>query len=718
MPQPRKWASNAERQQAYRARTSGYRPRRFIGVDGEGVTSGRDHRYVLLGAHDASDKIRANVSRETGLEFTDVMTFLWEQYEKDRNSVFAGFFLGYDFTQWFKMLPENRARMLFHPELRLRKPVREIDKETGEITEENNPLGPFPVRYLGWEFDILGMKRFKLRPEGEKSWMFINDTGSFFQSSFLTVINPESWTEPVVTAEEYRILKEGKDNRNDAILNADMRRYNELENIVLSRVLSRLDRGMASTGIRLAKDEWFGPGQAAQKWLDKIKAPTGKVVRKAIPSNGPAGDILSKGRMSYYGGWFEIFAHGIIPGTTWEYDINSAYPHIIAQLPCILHSQWHADNTIHDEYTTADIHLVHAEILGNDPITGTMLHRRPDHSIVRPYHTKGWYWADELQAAHKAGLINDIEILEGWRMERTCNCSNPLSSISELYQQRLQVGKNSPEGKALKLIYNSSYGKMAQSLGQPKYANPIYASRITSSCRTMIVNAIATHPEKTRALVMVATDGVYFRTHHTELDIGNTLGSWEETPKENLTLFKPGVYWDDAVRERITRGQDPRFKARGISAKHFAAEISRIDDEFRTWEAGGNVTYPAVTFTSGFSMISPRQALQRGKWGLAGTLGHEANEICEGCTGAHLRQDSDPVNKRQGLYKDGDIWRSSPWETGGADIESTPYDRAFGQPDIEEYGITDDGTVLDSWRISELRTKGKRIISTPISANG
>src|SRR6185312_6510244 len=50
--------------------------------------------------------------------------------------------------------------------------------------------------------------------------------------------------------------------------------------------------------------------------------------------------LLDAARSSYYGGWFEIFAHGHIPEVTWEYDINSAYPAIISRLPCLSHGRW------------------------------------------------------------------------------------------------------------------------------------------------------------------------------------------------------------------------------------------------------------------------------------------------------------------------------------------------------------------------------------------
>jgi hypothetical protein len=90
---------------------------------------------------------------------------------------------------------------------------------------------------------------------------------------------------------------------------------------------------------------------------------------------------------------------------------------------------------------------------------------------------------------------------------------------------------------------------MAQSVGQPKYANAVYASLITAGCRCMILDAIATHPLRTEA-VMIATDGIYFTAPHPGLPLSNQLGDWETKSLNNLMLFKPGTYWDDETRAR------------------------------------------------------------------------------------------------------------------------------------------------------------------------
>jgi hypothetical protein len=96
---------------------------------------------------------------------------------------------------------------------------------------------------------------------------------------------------------------------------------------------------------------------------------------------------------------------------------------------------------------------------------------------------------------------------------------------------------------------------MAQSVGQPKYANAVYASLITAGCRCMILDAIASHPLRTEAVLMIATDRIYFTAPHPALPVSNRLGDWETKTLHNLTLFKPGTYWDDETRKKARSGE-------------------------------------------------------------------------------------------------------------------------------------------------------------------
>jgi hypothetical protein len=220
----------------------------------------------------------------------------------------------------------------------------------------------------------------------------------------------------------------------------------------------------------------------------------------------------------------------------------------------------------------------------------------------------------------------------------------------------------------------------------------------------MILDAIATHPGGKSNVVMVATDGVYFLDPHPLLTYGQGLGEWECKEKNNLTLFKPGVYWDDETRDALTRGEHPSFKARGISARDFAGSITAIDDTFRQWAdnppsitedpPAGGTEWPKVRFRSGFAMTTALQALVRNDWQSAGHVS----------VGKEMVQSANPADKRRDLWLDRTdparpVYRSEPhpvgrnavyrhvgnsseWDNlGPDDFASVPYAKRFGLED-------------------------------------
>lgn len=671
---------SSESMHGARARVRHSGDRLFIGIDGEGVTRPNgEHIYDMLSV--GSETLVSSDGSQ--LHYKEVFAFLYSQYEQNPEATFVGFFLGYDFHQWFRTMPEDRARILLTKEGRIAR-----KRKTHEY------LGPFPVDDGEWEFDILGMKRLRLRPLGSKQWMYINDTGPFFQTSFLNVIDPSQWDEPILSTEEFEIIKAGKADRGrrqtlaEQLANrAETAKYNTLENEVLARAIARLNNGFVSIGVKLQKDQWYGPGQAAQTWMRENGIPSSEDVQKVIPDFA-----WDAAQASYFGGWFEVFAHGIIPGTSYEYDINSAYPYIISKLPCLLHGKWRkGGKKVLRNWREKPYLLIHAEVEGDCPEVGAMLHRTAKHTILRPKKTRGWYWAHEVDAAIRAGIVRKVSVNK-WVEYIPCDCPGPYEeSMPELYTQRLRVGKNSPEGKAYKLIYNSAYGKHAQSIGSPRFANSVYASLITAGCRTMILDAIATHPSKTESLLMVATDGVYFREPHPSLEISpKELGKWDFAEKQNLTLFMPGLYWDDTTRVRLANGQSPKLKSRGISAGDLAERVLDLDTAFRNFEG---VNWPSLEVPINFQMISSVQALVRNKWELAGTL----------VEGDVKKISASPVTKRVPLaMHNGDYWVSFPYP--GADkLDSTPYDKTFGKPDT--LGETPDTPALEQL-LHEMLTPG------------
>jgi hypothetical protein len=692
----------------------------FIMIDGEGVGEGENHKYVLLGCGD--------VQLENPNGFTDITQifgFLYGQYLASPHATFAGFYLSYDFNMWLRCLPRDRAFYLLSA---IGKGKRQrLCKCRNGAPCPHKRLAPHPVEYQGWQFDILGFKRFRLRPKscdcvtatckcsGQNTWMYINDAGPFFQASLLSVIDPKQWSTPIVTPGEYALILRGKESRGSALLDDDMRMYNRLENDVGARLMRSLNQGFTSAGIRLNRKQWFGPGQAAQYWMratGQLELTTQSV--RSLPKR-LRDDLIA----SYYGGWFEIPVHGIVPGITYEYDKNSAYPTIASRMPCLC-GHWTSGKGSpngklkHEWLATgkpSKLRLCHVSVSGKSPYLGPLPYRDRDGRVYRPRHTTGWYWQHEIDAAKRAGLISDITYL-AWHEYNPCSHKPPLRGLTGLYEGRQRVGKDTSQGKAYKLVYNSVYGKLAQSLGDPVYANPVYASLITSGCRTMILDAIASHPDKAQAVIMIATDGIYFNSLNPSLDqnLSDALGDWSRAEKHDLCCFKPGVYWDDHSRELINAGKTPKFKARGINAQDFARSISTVDSLFDSWDPNrpDTIRWPTVTFHSRFSQVSCLQALQR----TAGTKYEGKREgIYRKLAGSisvdrELQQDSRPEVKRdpRSIRLDvvNGLWRTEPWDHKGWP-ESTPYERRFGSDGggemnaWEEYS-TPDGSVLMGFR--------------------
>lgn len=773
----------------------------FVGVDGEGVDRpDGTHEYVMLSVGQ-----RTLWTGGSALTLSDILSFLWECYTEAPDAAYVGFYLGYDFIQWEKLLLEREARLLLTN-----------DGIMARKSQRQSRVNPYPdavvVSEGAWEIDVMAGRRFKLRPHvhhrssyttqcrnrtcrkelgdaqpdtfGEpvtihahemdwsvsdsdgsgdlwegtsqefwqrfmprmhsvssgrdsavvSGWLYICDTGPFWQTSFLNVIDPKGWPDGTApcTDVEYSTIEHGKRDRGhvyeygeDSYF-ADMQMYNVLENEVLARVTTRLNEGFMNDTIpiKIPKADWYGPGRAAQLWMDMLHAriadPAAVEYNKYV-ARSKSKDTFSQlerqsekgllnadvymsmptwaydaARASYYGGWFEQMVHGHC-GNVWEYDINSAYPFIIASLPCLhttdghngVYTQGRGDS---DFPTSGQYTLVYGTVTGSNPYIGAMPHRTRHGSILRPHVTKGWYWLHEIEAATRAGLIDSVDV-EEWISYLPCECTPPFDpddiGIRRMYQMRLDVGKNSPQGKAAKLVYNSAYGKTAQSIGSPKYSNPFYASLITAGCRTLILDAIASHPGGASAVTMVATDGIYFTSRHRLLPLSpSTLGQWDETFKPGMTQLMPGVYWDDDTRDRIGLGQSPKLKSRGINAKDLAKEIANLDRRFAEQQnqlaTDGSFEWPSIKFRIRFLLDSAKLALQRGKWDTAGRVQHDTVRTIS----------ANPESKRDPHpYQDttNGLCRTRPYSVAEDGTDSYPYRKEFGYIDEASLTVDRDG---------------------------
>lgn len=176
--------------------------------------------------------------------------------------------------------------------------------------------------------------------------------------------------------------------------------------------------------------------------------------------------------------------------------------------------------------------------------------------IHYPPVLEGWYWAPEV--ANIAGWP-ECEILDGWVYED--DGSYPFAWVADIYRTRQEWKEiGNPAEKALKLLLNSLYGKMAQRVGwneknrtAPKYHQIEWAGWVTSFTRAKLYRAML---EAGQDLVAVETDAV-FSTRKLAVDVGTELGDWEETQYDELIYLQSGFRF-------MRQGDEWKEKFRGF----------------------------------------------------------------------------------------------------------------------------------------------------------
>ena len=592
----------------------------FCGVDGEGGNIpdpdglfGTVHAYLLLRAGEWK------LENPQGLDFRTCADFLCEL---PRDRIYVAYFFDYDVTKMIQSLPKDRAERIF-------------DRAARHHQGFGDPL---PVQYGGFDFDYLPHKEFKIRRTGSHHWTIISDVGQFFQTGFLATI--EKWG--IGTAEEREMIKRGKGMRADFTgLTDEIRAYNALEILLLEQLMSAFRQMCIETGY--VPKKWQGPGYLASAMLDAHKVPR----RKSIPILDNQ-DFRGLANDAYYGGRFETTATGPIQGPVYQYDINSAYPSILRQLPCLTHGSW---RRIRDQPDTGELWF--GQVYFNHS-SGALLYNLPirtkEGNIYYPREGNGVYWSTEIQSAEHAGT--SINLATGWVYERQCDC-RLFDFIDDYYKRRLELGK-STKGYVLKLAGNSIYGKLAQSIGYAPFANAVWAGLITAGCRAQIIDA---YRENKDHIYMIATDGIFSGVSLKNLPVSNKLGEWEETEHgEGIFIVQPGIYYVSSEQ----------VKTRGVERGRINQRREDFADAWKQFLASHGENYTVSIEVDNF--ITARQALARRKWDIAGTWEHTTRDISF---------DWSVKRERSRAFSDGRAIRTIPY-LGARNLISFGYPQQIG----------------------------------------
>ncbi len=276
---------------------------------------------------------------------------------------------------------------------------------------------------------------------------------------------------------------------------------------------------------------WLSSGYLAEKILIKhgIK----------IPKLGDTPEAVNElATNSTFGSRIELVRRGYIP-QVYLYDIRSAYPFALSQIPDFTKGKWVQSKILHKKAL-----LGFFKIRCDIPITKHIspFPFLPTTKLVFP---KGRFITFVTLAELKACEDSSwYEILDSWQYLD----NNPeyiyKDFVNSMYDQRQKLkDENNPLESPFKIILNSFYGKTGQgekgNIGMGNLLNPIIFSTINGMCRAQIYKFIMDN-EIERDVCMIYTDSIT-TTRNLNLE-SKKLGDFSLDAQGEAYLLQNGFY--------------------------------------------------------------------------------------------------------------------------------------------------------------------------------
>jgi hypothetical protein len=532
-----------------------YRP--ILAIDGEGITD-RDgrHRYVMLAASDGSYVASHNLTTVDCLEYL---------LNLPKNHLIVGFSIGYDIAKWITFIPKRYLSDLW---------------KTGSCR-----WGSYSIRYAP-------SKQINIRhTDGRK--VHIYDVFGYFQRSFVASL--EEWK--VGTPEQVeriRSMKASRSSFSDESTN-EMLAYCLEECRLLVEMMGKLRDSIIEGEIPMR--QWYGAGAIAAALMEKEGV---KRHVERVPPEKYSEPILS----AYFGGRFELFESGEHKDVH-LYDIRSAYPAILATLPCQTHMVYRDESG----YVPSEWAVYHCSwnVPKRTPYPPFPFRDAKSRQILYPTVGKGWYHASEVRAAMRLfgdSIVVDRSILFIPSCPDSCP-GLPFGFVPQYYEYRNVLKQRGSQAQlTIKLGLNSLYGKTAQGVGfgdkKPPFQSYLYAGMITAGTRGMLLDAIAQAPD---SIIWTATDGIASKVP-LDLIVGEHLGEWEYTSAEWVFAVQPGVY-------QVCKNGKVEIRSRGFGKQETAFDdIKRVYNANCVW---GEYKYRTTRFVGLGSALSRKDF-----WGVFG----------------------------------------------------------------------------------------------------
>lgn len=260
---------------------------------------------------------------------------------------------------------------------------------------------------------------------------------------------------------------------------------------------------------------------------------------------------------SYFGGHFEIYSRGKHE-KIFHYDINSAYPDAMVNMPDFLNGTWIEIKSL-AEYlkykNNVGFYKIHTIV--KEERIAPFLFRDAENLIRCP---SGEFITHITSMELSIALDHydlEIKFIQGYCFIPTKHQNNQFGElVKAMYQTRLE--QTDPLQKTVyKYLINSLYGKFAQSRPKPRgLFSPICCSYITGYCRAKLLEAIK---DNKKDIVMLATDGIFSKKSLPVDTSGKKiLGHWEADYHPLFFLVMAGIYSyntrENSVMESKSRG--------------------------------------------------------------------------------------------------------------------------------------------------------------------
>lgn len=410
----------------------------------------------------------------------------------------------------------------------------------------------YQINYIKGKYFFI-KKRIRKKNKGavEPRRRIFDISGFFGKKKFETVT--EDWK--VATPEEQSFLHIMKSGRSDfGPVTQTTRDYNELEGVLGIRVFEKIRTEWTRLGLVVRSPHGAGSLAKAMYRFHGVE----NYMDPQIPIE--PSPILR----AYIGGRFDFTRQGQFP-IAYESDINSAYPHIMRNLPCLTHIRLEKATRYRRE--TNSLWLVRWR--DTEKHWAPFPYREKDH--IRYYSSgMGWYYGDEVDSAIR--YDPEIEVLEGFNFIPECD-DKPFGWMEEYYNRRQELKVSSPDtAELLKIGMNAGYGCLAQTKGfVPPYQTLIWAGMITSGTRAMLLDAIQLNPQ---SVIAVSTDSVTSLVP-IPIDIDKVrLGAWKQKELPDFTLLGNGFAYSSNLDDKSTHRGFPDWD---------------WNDVYESWSRNGHV---------------------------------------------------------------------------------------------------------------------------------